>query len=243
MNTSDTISDLAAALAKAQGAFENPAKDRTVKVKSKKTGVEYSFSYATFSAVLDTVRKPMADNGLSFVQTTGTDEQGYLITTRLLHSSGQWMEFNTPVFVSDEGGPQAFGSGVTYAKRYALTSLLGVTADEDDDGNSAEGNQFDMRSRPPNAPRPQAPQRPAQPSSGQRAISASVNDEAAETFTSQSIEAIGKLRHQEELGAWWRTNQRHLERLQAKYPALYDRIAVAADRQRDNLPHVTQAAE
>ena len=147
MRTSDSIADLAGALALAQGAFANPSKDRTVKVKSKKTGVEYSFSYATFAAVLDSVRKPLADNGLSFVQVTSADEHGHLITTRLMHASGQWMEFDTPVFVSDEGGPQAFGSGVTYAKRYALTSLLGITADEDDDANAAAGNSYQMRAR------------------------------------------------------------------------------------------------
>lgn len=246
MNTSETISDLAAALAKAQGAFENPSKDREVKVYGEtKNGkpFEYTFRYATFTAVVDAVRKPLAENGLSFVQITGADEHGFLITTRLMHASGQFMEFNTPVFVNGSGA-QAFGSGVTYAKRYALSTMLGITADEDDDANTAEGNQVDMRSPTPSAP----PSRPAQarqssPPPSKQAISPDAIMEAVETYTTQSIEAIGKMRHQEELTAWWRNNQKRLESMQVKYPKLYDRIVAPYEEQRLNLPHVTQAAE
>ncbi len=243
MRTSDTISELASALAKAQGAFENPTKDREVTVKPKDQSKQpYKFKYATFTAVVDAVRKPLADNGLSFIQFIDSDSQGFLITTRLLHASGQWMEFDTPVFV-DQSGAQAFGSGITYAKRYALSTMLGVTADEDDDANAAEGNQVDMRSRTPTAPRPtQArPINPPSPQNGKPPLS-NANDEAAETFTAQSIEKIGKFRHQEERTAWWRDNKKVLDKLEARYPALFNRVLVAYDEM-DRLPHVTQAAE
>lgn len=247
MRTSDTFTELAAALALAQGAFDNPTKDREVKVYGEtKAGkpFEYTFKYATFTAVVDAVRKPLSENGLSFMQVIVADEHGFLITTRLLHASGQWVEFDTPVFINGAGA-QAFGSGVTYAKRYALSTMLGITADEDDDANSADGNNVDMRSRAQGTPVNRPAQRPQQQAAPQQngKIAASSNDEAAETFTTQSIEAIGKMRHQEELSAWWRANGRHIEKLGAKYPALHDRLCAAADKMRMDLPHVTQAAE
>lgn len=143
--TSGEINELSTALAKAQGQFTNPHKNRQVKVrtKPKEQGVawgEYTFNYATFDAILDVVRKPLSDNGLAFVQTLGSDDKGDVLLTRLLHSSGQWLQFPTPIFCADKGA-QAFGSGITYAKRYALTALLGIASDEDDDGNAADGNR------------------------------------------------------------------------------------------------------
>lgn len=145
MRTSDTIADLAAALSKAQGAFVAIPRDREVTVDSK-TGRSYTFRYATFSAILDAVRPALAANSLAVAQAIGSDTAGALVTTRLLHASGQWIESDTPVFVNGAGS-QAFGSGVTYAKRYALAALLNVAPDEDDDGNAADGNAATMRAR------------------------------------------------------------------------------------------------
>lgn len=243
MRTSEAINEIAGALAKAQGAFENPAKDREVTVRPKDQSKQpYKFKYATFTAVVDAVRKPLSDNGLSFVQITSGDEHGHLITTRLMHSSGQWMEFDTPVFV-DQSGAQAFGSGVTYAKRYALSTMLGITADEDDDANTAEGNEVDMRSRG-TAARPQgAVQRPpAAAQNGPRAANNGAYDEAAETYTTQAIEAIGKIKYVEALEAWWRDNIKSVGKLEAKHPKLYERLLVAFDQRREQVPHVTAAA-
>ena len=239
MRASTTIAELAGAFAKAQGAFVNPAKDREVTVTTK-TGSSYTFKYATFAAIVDAVRKPLADNGMSFLQITSADEHGHLLTTRLLHASGEWLEFDTPVFVASEGA-QAFGSGVTYAKRYALSTMLGITADEDDDANAADGNQADMRSRGP-AQRPPPPARPALPgaAAAQNGIAAAANNEAAETFTAQAIERIGKFRHQEERVAWWHQNKKYIEKLEARYPALFERLLDAYDKG-ESLPHIMQA--
>lgn len=149
MRQSEQINELAAALAKAQGQFTNPARNREVEVKPRESAA-YSFKYATFDAILDVVRKPLSDNGLALVQGVATTEQGLVLTTKLLHATGQWLESDTPIFYTGDKA-QAFGSGVSYAKRYAVASLLGVTADEDDDGNAAEGNaaKFKDRKMPP----------------------------------------------------------------------------------------------
>lgn len=151
MRQSDTINELAAALAKAQGEFTNPERNREVTVKTK-TGGDYKFKYATFDAILDTVRGPLSANGLALVQGVAISERGTMLATKLLHASGQWVESETPVFYSEDRA-QAFGSGVSYAKRYAVAALLGITADEDDDGNNAEGNRATFKDRKP-APKP-----------------------------------------------------------------------------------------
>jgi hypothetical protein len=138
-----SVGALAAALSKAQGAMENPKRDRTVKVRTK-TGAEYEFSYATLSAVLDAIRQPLADNGLCFTQTLGERSDKYTLRTTLLHASGETLVSETPLLVQEQGN-QAFGSALTYMKRYALCALLGVSADEDDDGNAGDGNSIEKK--------------------------------------------------------------------------------------------------
>ncbi len=144
MQTSEQINDIAAALAKAQGSMSQPSKNRTVKVQTK-TGGSYTFDYATFDEILRAVQKPLAENGIAFIQAPRIAENGKVeIITRLIHQSGQWIESILPVIVT-ESGNQAMGSALTYAKRYALTAMLGVAAEEDDDGNAAQGNTIAER--------------------------------------------------------------------------------------------------
>lgn len=128
------IDELAAALSKAQAALPNPPRNRTVTVRTKKGG-SYEFSYATLDVILELAKKPLADNGLAVVQLP----MASAVETPLLHSSGQWLSASTPIRV-DGSDAQAYGSAVTYARRYALTAMLGIAADEDDDGNAASDN-------------------------------------------------------------------------------------------------------
>ena len=97
--------------------------------------------YATLTAVWDACRKPLSDNGLAVVQAFRVDENGMLLlVTKLVHTSGEWMVSEYPV-TPQKNDPQGFGSAVTYARRYTLSSLVGVVADDDDDGNAASGQQ------------------------------------------------------------------------------------------------------
>lgn len=181
METSERIDELAAALAKAQGEFTNPHKNRDVKVRMK-AGGEYTFAYATFDAILDVVRKPLADNGLSLIQSLGTDAKGDVVITRLMHASGQWVQFPTPIFCA-ENGAQAFGSGITYAKRYAITALLVIASDEDDDGNAASGNQATAKDRAPRKSAPPKTEPPADTKNQAREYEAAMSPEEMEQFT------------------------------------------------------------
>jgi hypothetical protein len=143
MLTSITTAEISKALSSAQAALGNPPRTKTVAVVSK-SGARYTFKYAPLESILDFIRKPMADNGLSMVQAIGTEMEGTIrqlsLTTRLCHSSGEWMESVIPILL-DGGGAQAMGSAITYARRYALTALLNLATEDDDDGNAADGNQ------------------------------------------------------------------------------------------------------
>jgi len=131
MTTSDTINELAAALAKAQGKIKGATKDAD--------NPFFKSKYADLASVWDACRAELAANGLSVVQAPRASvyEGGWVIEveTRLLHGSGQWMSesLSLPVGKPDA---QGVGSAITYARRYALASFVGV-APEDDDGNAA----------------------------------------------------------------------------------------------------------
>lgn len=140
---------IALALAKAQAAFPSIPKDRTVKVKTR-TGGEYTFSYAPLDTILACVRQPLAANGLAIIQQVVTDAQGVeQLRTSLLHESGESLHCDVPILVAQgENGAQAYGSAITYARRYGVTTLLCIAADEDDDGNAADGNSAQRVERP-----------------------------------------------------------------------------------------------
>ncbi len=130
---------LAEALAKAQGEIEMPERNKTVEVRMK-SGNTYTFKYATLDNIIDTVRGPLSKNGLWFVQLLHGEEGGKReVETILLHESGQSIKSRMPILMSDSGN-QALGSAVSYMRRYALTSMLGIAAEDDDDANIVDDN-------------------------------------------------------------------------------------------------------
>lgn len=128
MKTSEQIEKLAEALSKAQGAMDAADKDAI--------NPHFGKKYADLASVWRACRKPLADNGLSVIQSPEVSANGLEITTRLMHSSGQWMESTLPMHPT-KNDPQGVGSAITYGRRYGLCSMLGIVADEDDDGNGA----------------------------------------------------------------------------------------------------------
>src|SRR5882762_6464190 len=148
---SEDIAMLVDALSKAQAKITAPERNRSVKVETRAGGT-YSFKYATLDHIIEKIRGPLTENGLWFTQIMKDDQGTYILDTRLLHSSGQWIACQMPLIWDGNGGNQQFGSALTFMRRYALTSLLGIAAEEDDDANAADGNQ--MTDRKPNAPKP-----------------------------------------------------------------------------------------
>jgi hypothetical protein len=127
MKMSDTIDQLATALAIAQGQIEDAAK--TTK------NDFYKSKYADLASVRAAVRQPFADNGLSVVQFPRTVTGGVEVETMLLHKSGEFMA--ETLFMPVKHEPHPIGSGISYARRYALMSIANLAAD-DDDGNAAQ---------------------------------------------------------------------------------------------------------
>ena len=95
--------------------------------------------YARLEDIQAEVNDKLIGVGLGYVQEIGVDAQANkVIVTRIFHESGQWMEC-TGLFFMDKASPQGYGSGTTYAKRYGLTTALGLIVEgEDDDGQTAE---------------------------------------------------------------------------------------------------------
>ena len=146
-----SIGNLAAALAKAQGAMKAAAKDAE--------NPHFRSRYADLASIWAACREPLAANGLCVMQRVSTVEAGVMVTTLLAHASGEWVR-DRAVFPVAQKTPQAYGSAITYARRYALAALVGVAAgDEDDDGNEASGHGTPGAPPPRQAPRQQAARR------------------------------------------------------------------------------------
>src|SRR5215207_5580194 len=132
---SNTIGALASALAKAQAELSNPEKSLTASIPGVFPREEArSFRYASLASGLDLVRKTLGQHEIATVQTTAIDKEAGLIqlTTLLAHSSGEWMSSDWPVCpVSDTAAPHHMGAALTYARRYALFTLVGIAAEDD----------------------------------------------------------------------------------------------------------------
>jgi len=165
---SETIGDLAKALAAAQGEMSAAAKDAT--------NPHFKTRYADLASIMDACRGPLAKHGLAVTQLPGRGDDGAVtLTTVLMHASGQHIGSTVGARPAQEN-PQVVGSILTYLRRYALASVVGVVSD-DDDGEAASHHARSAPARPVEPPRqahptatpaaPQnAPQRPAQRDDG-----------------------------------------------------------------------------
>lgn len=137
MNKSETIELLAQALLKAQTEFMTASKDaKNPFFKSK---------YATLNSVWEAVATALHNNGLVCIQPIVNN----MVATTIIHTSGQFITSECPIVCAKQNDPQALGSAITYSRRYALASMLGVMTDDDDDAESAM-----VRKQPQSAPKP-----------------------------------------------------------------------------------------
>src|SRR6202162_1333636 len=132
--SSESIGAIAAALAKAQGELTNPEKSLTATIRSPfpREG-DRTFRYASLASGLDIVRKALGKHEMATVQTTAIDEAGLIrLTTVLAHSSGEWVSSDWPVCpASETTAPHRMGAALTYARRYALFTLVGIAGEDD----------------------------------------------------------------------------------------------------------------
>lgn len=144
-----TIDKIAAALAKAQPTFKPLIKDKLAVINSAKAS--YKYKYADLASVFDSIRESLATNEIAIVQTTTPAESGYLLTTRLIHSSGQ--SIDSTLRLDKWPDPKQFGIEMSYMRRYALCALVGIASDDDTDGDGADsgprGNATKKDADPP----------------------------------------------------------------------------------------------
>jgi ERF superfamily len=133
--SSHKVGTLAAALAKAQAEIANPEKSLTATIVSPfpREG-QRTFRYASLSSGLDIVRKCLGQHEIATVQSTAIDRDSGLIrlTTTLVHASGEWVSSDWPVCpASETAAPHRMGAALTYARRYALFTLVGIAGEDD----------------------------------------------------------------------------------------------------------------
>ena len=172
---SESVAALAAALAKAQAELVNPEKSLIATIRSGRPGEGgRSFRYAPLASGLDIVRKTLGQHEIATLQTTAVDQAAGMVhlTTTLAHASGEWIASDWPVCpIAETANPQRMGAALTYARRYALFTLVGI-AGEDDldapdlcDGARSPTPSADQRSLEPGYRQPRVS--PRKPGNGQ----------------------------------------------------------------------------
>lgn len=126
IRSSDTLGQLAAALAAAQATMGHASKDGK--------NPHFRSSYATLAAVIEAIREPLSRQGIAFTSLASTDGLTVSVETRLMHKSGEWLASTATAAVRD-ASPQVVGSAQTYLRRYGLQAICGLAA-EDDDGEA-----------------------------------------------------------------------------------------------------------
>lgn len=146
------------AFAKAQGAFQPPKRSKHVSVTTR-DGRRYDFDYAPLEKILEATVPALSKHGLSVLQPVSRDADGRWVLNTVLAGHGgairSELRFRVPdkwnkttgSFVRDED-PKSLGSMITYMKRYALSGLLGISADDDDDAGAASGDETVPREAP-----------------------------------------------------------------------------------------------
>jgi ERF superfamily len=212
--SSESVGALAAALAKAQAEIANPEKSLTATIVSPfpREGSR-TFRYAPLSSGLDLVRKCLGQHEIATIQATAIDQETSLIrlTTTLVHASGEWVSSDWPVCpVSETAAPHRLGAALTYARRYALFTLVGIAGEDDIDapdlsvaGISLEAEK-DPRSTQQSPAEQVTPQttsrRPLQRAGRQRPPSLSQG--ASEGLRQRLISELEQLADTEALASW-----------------------------------------
>ena len=148
-NASETIGAIATALAKAQAELENPEKTLLATIPTGDGG--RSFRYASLASGLDLVRKCLGQHEIAVMQTTAINQAHILLTTLLVHASGEWVSSIWPVCPAGEPSAHVKGAALTYARRYALFTLVGIAGEDDLDAPDlpTAGSPDTARERPP----------------------------------------------------------------------------------------------
>ena len=137
MEHSESIVNFAEAFVAFQAEIKDPKLDADTDYVTK-TGKKIKFKYASLPEILKTVRPVLSKHGIALLQEPKTVENVVQITTTLIHKSGEWVRFEPLVMKAASPYAQEIGSAITYGRRYNISSVLGLGAEDDDDGNAAQ---------------------------------------------------------------------------------------------------------
>jgi hypothetical protein len=132
MKTSESIANIAKALAEFQKEVKQPEKDGN--------NPHFKSKYVTLDGTVKAIHDCAPNHGLSYVQMPVTNENGVGVVTLIMHSSGEFIQMDPFILPMDKKTAQGAGSATTYARRYSLSAAFGIVSDLDDDGNEATGN-------------------------------------------------------------------------------------------------------
>jgi len=138
MRTSESVTEIQKALAAFQAEVPNPPRN--------KDNPFYNSKYADLAMVIDTAKPVLAKNDLAVIQDAGISASGVFVTTRIMHSSGEWIESEPISLPPEKLTPQGMGSVITYLRRYQLSAMLGIASEDDDDGNIMETSETPEKS-------------------------------------------------------------------------------------------------
>jgi hypothetical protein len=214
--SSDTIATIAAALAKAQIELINPEKSLVATIRSPfPREADRTFRYAPLSSGLDIIRKSLGLHEIATIQATGLDKEAGLLrlTTILAHSSGEWISSEWPVCqIADIASAQRVGAALTYARRYALFTLVGIAGEDDLDApdlgaapnSAAETPRAPGHSKQSNGPAV-AQQRIAR-GDGNSRRSASLAEQLSGSLRQALVQQITDISSEDEAAAWAHRN-------------------------------------
>src|SRR6202030_3179781 len=217
--SSDTIATIAAALAKAQVELTNPEKSLVATIRSPfPREADRTFRYAPLSSGLDIVRKGLGRHEIATIQSTEIDTEAGLLrlTTILAHSSGEWVSSEWPVCpIADISSAQRMGAALTYARRYALFTLVGIAGEDDLDAPDlgADPNPAAELPRPPDHRK----QSNGQAAAGQRAAAGGgkppgpsarsvLGEQLSASLRESLIEQMTAINSEDEAAAWAHRN-------------------------------------
>tara|TARA_R110000803_G_scaffold41582_2_gene89302 strand:+ start:12241 stop:13008 length:768 start_codon:yes stop_codon:yes gene_type:complete len=238
MRTSKELNEIGVALATAQAEFPVLPKTKKVMVKTH-DGKGYSYSYADLALIIETILPITSKHGLSIIQMPSVANDRNTLVTRLLHSSGQWIECELPL-KQQRDGAQALGSSLTYMRRYGISSILCLATDEDDDGQIADTDHVNAK--------PQV----------KRGVTTKANnifpkEEDAKKFIEKMIFDAKKISEYEEVGLaveviknveeMWLNKAEKISEIQKLYPKSYENLRQEFGFIRDRLEQDSKGEE
>ncbi len=180
MKKTESIEELAKALVKFHAEVPAITKDAD--------NPFFKSKYASLGNIISTIAKPLSENGLAVTQFPANEDE---LTTILMHTSGQYLQATVKITPKDKT-PQGIGSAITYMRRYALSAVLGLSTDEDDDGNAATQPKTQARAAAPTKKAPTAPKLPSDPFLAAKVMVDAAKDIDAVIAVSDRVDASDK---------------------------------------------------